>query len=407
MKIYTKFIILTFLFLGFMNISHAQMEFKDIVKSSDWESAITEAKESGKLIFLDIYATWCGPCKYLESTIYPDSALGKYYNSHFINLKMDGETEFGRLKAREFALTAYPSMYFLDSQELLLAKVVGVKQAPDLKNYGQKVVSNSAHLQEFNDAYLKDRLSVTELIKYNELLQKFDQKELAAEVEAKIVPSLSEENVFNPEYKSLIMGSKTDLDATVFIALKNNPEKVNMTFSPEEREKLFSSVFDASMNKAISEKDTLYFNRIITEFVPVFMQNDSSGMERGVYISQKLFYANTEEWEKFESLLNSEYQSKHKNDDKFLYMESLDIVNNYARMPEAAEIALSLMDVALDINSSFENLIMSAYLNGILTYNDVAKARLSKAASMNLNEDQKKIVQEIQDLLNKVENKTE
>lgn len=407
MKKYTRYFFVLLLFTGFAPLSYSQMEFKDIHSKSDWDLALKEANDSGKLIFLDIYATWCGPCKYLESTIYPDSALGKYYNSHFVNLKMDGETEFGRIKAREFALTAYPSMYFLTSDELMLAKVVGVKQAPDLKKFGKKVADNSARLQKFNRDYSQNELSVAELIQYNALLQEFDQKERAAEVGAKIVPSLKEEDIFNPGYKNLILSSRTDIDGMLFKALKRNPDKVELFFSAEEREKLFSSVFDASMNKAISGKDSLMLNRIITEFVPEFVKNDSVGIERGVFISKKLFYANTGEWERFGSIINAEYMKNYQGDDKFLYQESLDIVNNYAQLPQAAEIALGLINIALEINSSFENLIMSAYLNGVLMHNEMARSQLEKAAAMDLDEKQKSIVGEIQTLLSKIENQTE
>src|SRR5438045_3945454 len=42
----------------------------------DWNKAMEQAKADKKLIFLDIYATWCGPCKMLKKNTFTDEAAG-------------------------------------------------------------------------------------------------------------------------------------------------------------------------------------------------------------------------------------------------------------------------------------------------------------------------------------------
>jgi thiol:disulfide interchange protein len=41
----------------------------------DWAQALKTAKDKEKLIFLDIYATWCGPCKMLKQYTFTDSSV--------------------------------------------------------------------------------------------------------------------------------------------------------------------------------------------------------------------------------------------------------------------------------------------------------------------------------------------
>lgn len=378
--------------------ANAQMQFKEIVTQSDWETAVKEANETGKLLFLDIYATWCGPCKYLESNIYPDVELGKYYNSHFINLKLDGETEFGRMKVMQYGLQAYPTMYYLSSSEDMLAKVVGVKQAPELNAFGEKVVRNSDKLVEFKRDYNNDKLKAPELMAYRELLLEFDQKEQSDEVSSKIIPSLTEADILNPEYKSIIIGAKTDLDGKIFSLIKSNFEGFKLLWTEEEMGQIFGNIFDASLNMAISNQDPGYKDRIIAELLPLF-QDTPESVKNAEYITNKLYFANTGDWKGFSELVMALYNTGFSNDDAFLYQESFDIVNNYARSPEALAFALELMNKAVVINPSFDNLIMISYLNGASGNIEIAREYLLKVEAMPLNDQQKSILKELQNII--------
>ena len=52
-----------------------------------WEAVVSKAKAENKLIFLDAYTSWCGPCKMLQKNVFPDQALGSYFNQNFLSTK--------------------------------------------------------------------------------------------------------------------------------------------------------------------------------------------------------------------------------------------------------------------------------------------------------------------------------
>jgi thiol-disulfide isomerase/thioredoxin len=54
-----------------------------------FEEVLKMAKTQNKLIFMDCFTTWCGPCKRLSSMVFPDPAVGEYYNKNFINTKLE------------------------------------------------------------------------------------------------------------------------------------------------------------------------------------------------------------------------------------------------------------------------------------------------------------------------------
>jgi thioredoxin-related protein len=52
------------------------------------EQIKAEAKQENKYIFVDCYATWCGPCKQMDQTVYPDTAVGNFINTAFLSIKL-------------------------------------------------------------------------------------------------------------------------------------------------------------------------------------------------------------------------------------------------------------------------------------------------------------------------------
>ncbi|GAH00631.1 unnamed protein product, partial [marine sediment metagenome] len=56
-----------------------------------FEEAIKTAKAENKLIFVDAYTTWCGPCKWMSKNVFTEGKVGDYFNESFVNVKIDME----------------------------------------------------------------------------------------------------------------------------------------------------------------------------------------------------------------------------------------------------------------------------------------------------------------------------
>jgi thioredoxin 1 len=97
------------------------------------------------LVFLDIYATWCGPCKSLKSTTFADSEVGAYYNETFINVALDGEKGEGLELAKKYGVTGYPTLLFINSDGIVVSSNAGYRNAKELIGLG-KTVQNKRKL---------------------------------------------------------------------------------------------------------------------------------------------------------------------------------------------------------------------------------------------------------------------
>ena len=94
-----------------------------------WSTVLEKAKKEKKIIFFDAYAVWCGPCKQMDAETYKDQAVADFYNANFINVKYDMEKGEGIMLAQQFAVTAYPSLLFINGEGEMLHKGLGFQVA--------------------------------------------------------------------------------------------------------------------------------------------------------------------------------------------------------------------------------------------------------------------------------------
>lgn len=102
-----------------------------------WAEILAEAKAADKIVFVDAYTTWCGPCKWMAANSFPDKAVGDFYNSTFINAKIDMEKGEGIDIAKKYQIRAYPTLLFIDGDGELVHRAVGAVDAAGLLKLGK------------------------------------------------------------------------------------------------------------------------------------------------------------------------------------------------------------------------------------------------------------------------------
>src|SRR5690606_9477080 len=78
-----------------------------------WKDVLARARQEGKLVFVDVYTSWCGPCKKMAAEVFPQKQVGDVFNASFINYKIDAEKGEGIDIARTYAVKAYPTYLFV------------------------------------------------------------------------------------------------------------------------------------------------------------------------------------------------------------------------------------------------------------------------------------------------------
>jgi thioredoxin 1 len=97
-----------------------------------WKEAVTKAKAENKYIFLDAFASWCGPCKTMDKEVYTLAKLGSYFNKKFISVRIDMEKGEGPALAKRFpSIDGYPSLLFFGADGYLTKTILGSRTADD------------------------------------------------------------------------------------------------------------------------------------------------------------------------------------------------------------------------------------------------------------------------------------
>ncbi|MGF1636894.1 MAG: thioredoxin family protein [Cyclobacteriaceae bacterium] len=110
-----------------------------------WIEVLEKARNENKFIFLDIYASWCGPCKKLKKTTFADPQAGEFFNERFINVAMDAEKGEGKDLANRYKVRSYPTLIIFDSAGNVVATTTGYKNTKQLIRFASKIEMSEAN----------------------------------------------------------------------------------------------------------------------------------------------------------------------------------------------------------------------------------------------------------------------
>ena len=122
---------------------YAQQEGIKFVKGLSWSQIKEKAKHENKYIFVDAYTTWCLPCRVMTNEIFPQQAVGEFFNKNFINIaaqfdvtKNDNQEvknwhkDAGAMK-KMYQVDSYPTYLFFNPQGELVHRIYGASKTSE------------------------------------------------------------------------------------------------------------------------------------------------------------------------------------------------------------------------------------------------------------------------------------
>jgi thiol-disulfide isomerase/thioredoxin len=209
----------------FLILLVSQLSFSQTIKfeDSDFATILAKAKAEKKIVFLDAYAAWCGPCKLMEKNVFTDKNVADYYNKNFINAHFDMEKGEGPSLASKYGIRSYPTLLFLNGEGEIVGKELGYIKTEEFLALGKKNNNPSLVNTNLKDEFLKGKLDQSALLNFINLYASKDPI-LAKQASEKYFAKKKDKAFSGDEVNALLNFTQSVDDANYKVFTANRSE---------------------------------------------------------------------------------------------------------------------------------------------------------------------------------------
>jgi len=323
-----KLSIFSALFIGAFALAQG-IKFEE----SNFTAVLAKAKKENKLVFIDAYTTWCGPCKLMAKNIFPQKTVGDYYNSHFINAKIDMEKGEGIEIAKKYNVKAFPTYLFVDGNGELVHRTLGYVEENDFiqfaKDAGDPGKRLTALKQKFEDGE-KD----PEFLKNLASLTMYNDAEFAGRVMERYFSSKKE---LDREDVQMLLSVAQNPDSPMYKIFQAKKDEISKIITPQKYEAIdknikISSVFKKSYNAQSKTWDDNYF---LTEAQKFLSKDEAEKILKKAQASRALRDKDFAKYEKLTLELNQDTSALSSEELNSLAWNFFENVSNKASLEKA------------------------------------------------------------------------
>lgn len=285
-----------------------------------FNEALKKAKAENKLLFIDGYAVWCGPCKKMATTVFLEEEVGKYFDENLIALKVDVERGEGPVIKRKYGITGLPGYVFIDGDgnvvyrfnaamptaKFMIEVKKAVSYAKDPNSVGRmaELYLTKKNDEKFVRSYL-DKLKDSKSTNYTDVLEHY----LSIQ---KSVPETSKEMVvlLADHSNEIIFGGYADKIIQNHLGSEAWRPYVRKDIR-EAFQLLKKNMIENTTDYAIAQKDTTLLELTITNAIKSGVNVDDIQRKR-IY---SYYYLQTGEGDKYKALVH---------DDNVKYIKNID-----------------------------------------------------------------------------------
>lgn len=291
MNLFAKFIFIPafFTFTSGLSAQNRQISFEH----GKWADVLEKAKKENKLVYLDCYTTWCGPCKWMAKNVFTNDSVADFYNANFVNVEIDMEKGEGKDLAKQYGIKAYPTMLFVNSGGELIHRVCGSEPVHQFISDGKDALDPTKQLAGYTKKFGNGNVDGAFAFSYFGLLRSGCQsyeKELSA-----YFANQKESNLASRSNWNIIHEYVDDYSSKEFMFLEKNKEVYSKLATADSVNKKINRVYTAGLSLAIRKKDDKAYEALKAKV-------NSSGnpdAERLTMDSDLKLYQRDGNWKKF------------------------------------------------------------------------------------------------------------
>jgi thioredoxin-related protein len=142
----------------------------------DWESVKEKAKTSGLPIFVDAYASWCEPCKWMSDNTFGEEEVGVFFKDNYVSYKLNVEKGVGVDFAQKYGITSYPTLLYFNSDGELVHRIMGAYNSEDFIAKSRAALLPENQIYTLKKAFEKEKGDPAFLRKYADALKRVGEE---------------------------------------------------------------------------------------------------------------------------------------------------------------------------------------------------------------------------------------
>ena len=216
--------------------------------------ALAKAKKENKLIFLDAYTTWCGPCKWMSKNMFTKDEIADYYNAEFVNTKFDMEKGEGLDIAKKYEVRCYPNLLFIDGDGNLVHRTAGAsREVKDYIDMGKTAKDPEKRFSKLQNDYASKKNDPVFMAHY---IEKLASTCLPMDEHVSTFLSMQDEKDYTSALNwKMIFYYSNNYGSKEFKYLLNNQDKFAKLYTKDSVDMKVSSVFKNAGNRIIYKKN--------------------------------------------------------------------------------------------------------------------------------------------------------
>ncbi len=270
----------------------------------NFSEILARAKKENKMIYIDCYTTWCGPCKWMAKNVFTNDTVADFYNKNFVNAKIDMENGEGIEIAKRYDIRAYPTMLYLDAEGKQLHRTCGSTPAKNFISIAENALSPDKQLATYTGNFKDGKVSAAFASTYFSMLDNACQphdKELS-----KYFASVSAADLQSRPNWEIIYNYVEDYSSGTFQALEKDKAAFAKLFGLDSVENKIIKVYTSGLYSALQNKDLAGYETIKTKL----RATKAKDAEKVIMQTDIRLHMMNKDWAKYAAAA-AEYISKH------------------------------------------------------------------------------------------------